>query len=54
MKKIWFLIYKINSNSMARLYEIIEMKKIKLNGQPVSVVHKDKHLGTYISDSTHA
>ena len=26
---------------------------IKLNGQPVSVVHKDKHLGNYISDSIH-
>ena len=24
---------------------------IKLNGQLVSVVHKDKHLGNYISDS---
>ena len=24
---------------------------ITLNGQPVSVVHKDKHLGNYISDS---
>ena len=24
---------------------------IKLNGQPASVVHKDKHLGNYISDS---
>ena len=24
---------------------------IMLNGQPVSVVHKDKHLGNYISDS---
>ena len=27
--------------------------QIKLNGQPVSVVHKDKHLGNYISDSIH-
>ena len=26
---------------------------IKLNGQPVSVVHKDKHLGNYISDPIH-
>ena len=26
---------------------------IKLNGQPVSVVHKDKHIGNYISDSIH-
>ena len=26
---------------------------IKLNGQPVSVNHKDKHLGNYISDSIH-
>ena len=26
---------------------------IKLNGQPVSVVHKDKHLGNYISNSIH-
>ena len=26
---------------------------IKLNGQPVSVVHKDKHLGNYISGSIH-
>ena len=26
---------------------------IKLNGQPVSVVHKDKHLGNYISDYIH-
>ena len=26
---------------------------IKLNSQPVSVVHKDKHLGNYISDSIH-
>ena len=26
---------------------------IKLNGQPVSVVHTDKHLGNYISDSIH-
>ena len=26
---------------------------IKLNGRPVSVVHKDKHLGNYISDSIH-
>ena len=26
---------------------------IKLNGQPVSVVHKDIHLGNYISDSIH-
>ena len=25
---------------------------IKLNGQPVSVVHKDKHLDNYISDTT--
>ena len=24
-----------------------------MNGQPVSVVHKDKHLGNYISDSIH-
>ena len=27
--------------------------QIKLNGQPVSVVHKDKHFGNYISDSIH-
>ena len=26
---------------------------IKLSGQPVSVVHKDKHLSNYISDSIH-
>ena len=26
---------------------------IKLNGQPVSVVHKNIHLGNYISDSIH-
>ena len=26
---------------------------IKLNGQPVSVVHKDKHIGNYISNSIH-
>ena len=25
----------------------------KLNGQPVSVVYKDKHIGNYISDSIH-
>ena len=26
---------------------------INLNGQPVSVVHRDKHLGSYIADSIH-